>query len=521
LAINGAEIANSARVVAHLGAETPTIDFGFFPGVDDGSYSLDEVEDLAGMYIPDDPPVGVFVPDFGFEVGSLHEHPESPGFYLIEWQPCMPIESIEHPGLALMDDSQTEVSEGLATPMTGSRIFGPGILIHDRCWGSPTICSSCQSMVNYDDSWPGQREWLKDIEYRPELAPWYTSEIPESGEFGGIWVLTLDGLDSTSSERSVTQTVGAGAVAGPARDASREINVSALLLGCTNAGVEHGLKWLTNELRRTKDTVDLALRYLTASPAHSLADPNTLLRECHGLVLTGAPKVTQRYNTGSKKNQHGNVYVVEWSMATLDPYAYMPAVDVAVEWDKITRQPINWIHAADCQKPESCLTMPIMFGDGCEPEFLEQISTPPPVCGGCLPVSAIDKYSFRVPTMEYAFRGRETAVSLVVKNTSTTPLTCQVFWRECGSDVRCEDNQYPLQINGLPVGAELHLDGITGLYRAWYDERWRLPMGIVGTPNGAPWRPPLIDRQVCWDFIIQAAATATFDVSMSLADREP
>lgn len=470
LALNEEEFANSARVAAHLGRTVPTSDFGYWaPIVDD----------------------------------------------------CAPVEDPDHPGLFILDPAQVEVSEGLYTPPPGARIYGPGLLIHDECWGAVASCAPCGVEIAYDDSWPGQRAWLGDVDYRPELAPWYVAEIPESGEFGGVIVTQLDGLDSTPVERTVTQATGPGAVAGRSRDTSRTLSFEALLIACTNAGVEYGKQWLTEQLRKASRTNDTRLRFLTASPANSAADPDSLLREVHNVVLTRSPDVTTRMTTGPDPNNHGNLYMVSWEMVALSPYAYMPQVDINVEWDKITRQPINWVHAVDCAKPETCLDMPVLFSAECVPETISRVVSTPPVCGGCLPVSAIDIYSFRMPTMEYAFRGRETAVTLKVKNTGSAPLTIQAFWRICNSDIRCEDNRWPLQIAGLPPGAELHLDGITGRYKCWYDELWRKPMGIVGTPNGAPWQPALLDRETCWDFIVQCSELAEFQVSMSLADREP
>lgn len=521
LALNGVEIANTARLVTHLGVAVPTMDFGYLDTTPEGGYALVENPDQPGEFIPG-PPMGDDDPEWGWEVGDLFEKADEPGlFEVVHDDACGPVTAVGHPGLGLPEDTQVEVSPGLWTPSASARIFGPGLFIHDECWGDPAVCSSCRSEVAYDDSWGGQRQWLRDVEYRPELAPWYASEIPESGEFGGVWVTDIKGLDSTPIERPITQATGPGAVAGPNRDAARSLTFTATLFACTNAGVEHGLKWLTNQLRATTTDTDHTLRYLTASPAWSAANPDTLVREAHNVVLSRAPEVQSRFNTGGREQQHGNVYEVTWDMTVLSPYAYMPQVEVNVAWDQITRQPINWIHAADCAKPETCLDMPVMFSAECVPETIERIESPPPVCGGCLPVSAIDKYSFQVPTMDYAFRGRETAVSLKLKNIGDAPLTLQAFWRVCGSDIRCEDNRFPLQIAGLPATAELYLDGITGRYKAWYDELWRKPMGIVGTPNGAPWRPAVINRETCWDFIVQASSTAEFEISMTLSDREP
>lgn len=470
-AINGVEIANSSRTIAHLGLDVPTSDIGIFT-------------------------------DGGTD--------------------CALVESPEHPGLYEIPDTSVEVSPGLWTPPPGSRRFGPGLMeIDGTCWGPAAICSACSLTVDYDDSWPGLQEFLGDTVYRPELAPWYSTELPESGEFGGVWVMSVDGLDATPVQRDITQMAGAGAAASPHRDASRTVTFEAVLIGCTHAGVEFGLKWLTCLLRGTAVDTTSTLRYLAASPGYSGVDPASLLREVHGVVLTKEPRIVQEQNGEARQHQQATIYRVSWEMVALSPYAYMPAVPVSADWDVITRQPVNWIHAPDCALPETCVDMPVMFSTECVPEEIAVVTTPPPVCGGCLPVGEIDKYVFRVPTMDYAFRCRETAVSTVIRNTGETPLSLQAFWRECGSDIRCEDNRWPLQIAGLPPGAELVLDGITGRFWANYDERVRRVVGVVGTPNGAPWRPPIIDRETCWDFIVQTAASSEFEVDLVLFDREP
>lgn len=469
--IDGVEIANSSRTIAHLGMDVPTSDVGMFG--DDGS-------------------------------------------------DCSLVEAADHPGLYEIPDTSTEVSPGLWTPPPGSRRFGPGLMeIDGTCWGPAAICGSCAVTVDYNDAWPGLREFLGDNEYRPELAPWYSTELPESGEFGGVWVLSVDGLDTTPIQRDITQMAGAGGAAGPHRDTSRTVTFEAVLIACTHAGVTFGLNWLTCRLRGTTTDTASTLRYLAASPSYSGVDPASLLREVHSLVLTKAPTITQEYNTESREHQQATWYRVTWEMVALSPYAYLPAVKVPVDWDVVTRQPVNWIHAADCAKPETCEDMPVMFSTECVPEEIAVVTTPPPVCGGCLPVSEIDKYVFQVPSMGWAFRCRETAVTTIVRNTGENPVSLQAFWRECGSDIRCEDNRWPLQIAGLPAGAELVLDGITGRFWANYDERVRRVVGVVGTPNGAPWRPPIIDRETCWEFIVQTASSSEFEVDLVFCDREP
>lgn len=513
-ALNGVEIANSSRVVAHLGVDTPTNDYEVFGGSPD-EYALVEDPPGSGLYIPGGP-MGADDGDGLFDPGDLTG---AEGLYLVEDSGCDLVET--SPGMWAIPDGSVETSPGLWTIPDGAQQFGPGLFDIDGCWGPAALCFNCSTYVEYDDTWDGLQAFLGDDQYRPELAPWFTSELPESGEFGGVWVLDVKGLDSTPIERPITQTVGNGAVAGPHRDASRTVTFEALLLACSNAGVEFGKSWLTGLLRRTNSTTDTRLRYLAASPAGSSVDPQSLLREARGVVLTQAPTVTDRINSSPQQNRHADMYRITWEMAVLSPYAYLPAVKVPVDWDRISRQPINWIHAADCAAPETCVDMPVMFSTECVPETIPVVDTPPPVCGGCMPVGGIDKYSFQVPTMDYAFRSRETAVTTVIKNTGEQSLTLQAFWRKCGADIRCDDNQWPLQVSGLPPGAELTLDGITGRFWAYYDDRIRRPVGVVGTPTGAPWQPPVIDRQTCWEFVVQTSPTAEFTTTLSLADREP
>ena len=529
-ALNNVEFANSSRVVAHLGRETPVSDEQIFLSNAE-TYQLTEVPAESGLYDPSHPRVGA--EDEGlYDPGTLYG---SDGFYYVSWDgtDC----SLTRVDDLLFDvpDAAVEYTDKLYRPPNGSRRFGPGLYSVGDCWNIAAICGGCSLNVLWDDSWPGLAGFLGHGEYRPELAPWYVSEIPESGEFAGVWVMDVQGLDTARIERAVTETVGDGGVAAPHRDATRTIRFEALLLGCSNAGVQYGLNWLTCLLRNTNDNVTTKLRYLNAHPGVDRGeafpmtfpfrfslDPSSLVREMNGIVLTTAPEITDKFVTGGAgPNRQANIYRVTWELTALNPHAYLPEVDMDVDWDRITRQPINWIHAADCNAVETCEAMPVMFSTECVPEEITVVNTPPPVCGGCLPVSAIDKYQFNVPTQDYAFRCRETAVSMVVTNTGEDPLTLQGFWRVCDADVRCDDNLWPVQIAGLPAGAELHLDGISGRYWAWYDERVRRPVGVVGTPNGAPWRPPVIDRETCWDFIVQTASTSEFTVSMTLADRGP
>jgi hypothetical protein len=332
-------------------------------------------------------------------------------------------------------------------------------------------------------------------------------------------VTKVTGLDTTPVERAITQAVGSGAVAGIHRDTSRTVTFEALLVGCTGAGLQHGLNWLTCRLREAASVDGATLTYLNAHPEFSAADPDSLVRQLHRVVLTKAPEI-QEYFGNSRAHQQSTVYKVSWEMESLSPYSYLPAYPADVDWDEITELPINWVHAAGCEKPVWCDNMPVLFSTECVPEEIERITTPPPVCGGCMPVGGLLKHRFRVPTMDAPFRCRDTAVSVTITNTGTDPVSLQAFWRPCAEDIRCETTRFPLQVSGLPPETTLTLDGISGRYWCVYDNLRRRPVGMVGTPTGGPWRPPVIDRQDCWDFVVHTAPGTQFSVSMVLHDRE-
>lgn len=469
-ALNGVEIANSSRVVAHIGADIPTRD------------------------------LGLLTPD-----GDCSVAPIAPGRLL-----------------ATIPPSSVPISAGrlLATVPDGSRLYGPGLSVVGDCWTPEALCFSCRERIGYDDSWPELAALLDHAIYRPELAPWYSVRVPESAEFSGVWVLDVKGLDSTPVSVEVQEMAGDGGAAGPARAPSRKVTFDAVLLACSNAGLTYGLQWLNCQLRDANSRTNSTLRYLAAHPGDSAADPAALVREVHGVVLSQEAQVSDAQNASRKPNQQATMYRVSWELTVTRPHSYSPPMEVAVEWDEIAVEPIKWVHAAACAEPESCVDMPILYGAGCELERIEVVASPPPSCGGCLPVCAVLTHVFELPTFDYPLRCHETAVSLVIRNTGVRPLTLQGSFRRCSALEGCDTDQWPIQVNGLPANAELYLDGISGRYWAYHNGRKRRPVGIVGTPSGAPWRPALIDRSKCWEFVAVTDGDAQFDVSMSLADRE-
>jgi len=515
-ALNGAELVNSSRTVAHLRQEVPTMDLGMF----DGSDGVGMVEDPpgSGLYIP----ITVLTSPGLYSTEGLTEDPDpdNQGLYYdpdsVSTGPCAMVKYSN----GLYEIPESSVPDGnFYTLPNGARRWGPGLYeVNGQCWNATAFCQPCSMSVATDDSWSGLKEWLDDYLYRPELAPWYSVRIPESGEFTGLWLMKVDGLDVTPVSRTITESVGAGGTAGVQHDTARTITFDALLLACSNAGLMHGLHWLTSQLRATNDSTDAVLSFFAAHPEKTAASAGELMRETRGVVLTKAPEITDQWSANGKQ---ATLARVTWEMVALSPYIYQPRISFPVDWQTINYRPINWVHAPDCVTPDTCPDVPILFSTDCTPQTIDIVSTPPPVCGGCMPVCAQEEYIFTPPLLDRPILSLETAINLTFTNTGSAPLTVQTFWRVCGTDERCDDNQWPIQISGLPATASVTVDSILGRTTAAVDGKAYRPVGIVGTPTGAPWRPIVLDRSTCWEFVVVAPVGADFEVDMTLADRQP
>lgn len=76
-------------------------------------------------------------------------------------------------------------------------------------------------------------------------APWYDPDLlPVSGEFLGLLVTSVSGVDGSPRARTVTNAVGGGGVFGPVRELPRTITVTGVLIGSSCCGADYGLHWL-------------------------------------------------------------------------------------------------------------------------------------------------------------------------------------------------------------------------------------------------------------------------------------
>ena len=354
------------------------------------------------------------------------------------------------------------------------------------------------------DTWAGLRETLdgKDEPYTITDAPWYTPTAPASGEFVGVWVMGVEGLDSAAVSRTVTQSIGPGGTAGPSRAGTRQITFDALIVGCTNAGARFGLSWLSRALRPTTERRGAVLSFFDAHPDDTAADPVSLLRQIGGVVLTSAPEVR---STSGHQGAQASVLRVSFTLTATDAHVWGVRQTILSRDDLVTETvPISWAHAPDCDADRTCDDLPMLLSDECAPPDVRVPPAVVPTCGGCVPLC---EYERRTAVLDLSrgdvpiTPGSEIAVSIRVHG----PSSANIYWRPCGSTDPCDEG-HRLAISGLPEQAHIIADSVFGRVSAFDGQGRRVrQVGIVSALSGEPWRPMVVDSDMCYEIVIDTA----------------
>lgn len=81
-------------------------------------------------------------------------------------------------------------------------------------------------------------------------APWYDASVPESADFGGLYITEFEGLGSTYTRTPIDKVTG-GAVLGRLQPKPRTLTWRGFLFGRSDCAVQYGLSWLTANLKGT------------------------------------------------------------------------------------------------------------------------------------------------------------------------------------------------------------------------------------------------------------------------------
>ncbi|WP_329368690.1 hypothetical protein OG896_24450 [Streptomyces sp. NBC_00669] len=168
-------------------------------------------------------------------------------------------------------------------------------------------------------------------------APWWDPAVPESTEFCGLMVLSVDGLADYPVTRQVTGAVAGGAALGPGRTQARTITVTGVLLGVTCCGVDYGLRWLAAALGGTTGAAcgGDCLELYNCCPA-TFEDPDEFAeqhrRTVRRVALVSGPTVTARAGTGCTGtggcSAGADMLTVEFVLSAATPWQWTDPVTV-------------------------------------------------------------------------------------------------------------------------------------------------------------------------------------------------
>jgi hypothetical protein len=81
-----------------------------------------------------------------------------------------------------------------------------------------------------------------------DAAPWIDPNNPATYDFYGFYPVSIEGLDGSTVEATVTESLGAGGFVNSARAATREVRVRGILIGANDLALRAGQVWLNESL---------------------------------------------------------------------------------------------------------------------------------------------------------------------------------------------------------------------------------------------------------------------------------
>lgn len=81
-----------------------------------------------------------------------------------------------------------------------------------------------------------------------DTAPWYHLNDPDSANFYGLYPLSIQGVDDSTSRTLVTEFTGDGGFQSQVRHGAKEIRIRGVMLGLNRDAVTAGIRWLRSVL---------------------------------------------------------------------------------------------------------------------------------------------------------------------------------------------------------------------------------------------------------------------------------
>jgi hypothetical protein len=179
---------------------------------------------------------------------------------------------------------------------------------------------------------PGLSWLLGDSTYTTPLqddAPWTDPDNLDSYDFYGVYPLEVTGIEDSTVEATISESVIDGGYVGRARRKTRPVVFSAVLIGASECAVEYGFSWLRkaltggpcfNQSYGSCGGVDLC--YLACPPLISEEGDDDAVtcyarvgRSLHQVSTTVGVSVTKKLDM----IDGGCVWTVSWTMTAANP----------------------------------------------------------------------------------------------------------------------------------------------------------------------------------------------------------
>lgn len=330
-----------------------------------------------------------------------------------------------------------------------------------------------------------------------DTAPWYHLNDPDTANFYGLYPLSIQGIDDSTSKTMVTEFTGDGGFQAQVRHGTKEVRVRGVLLGLNRDGVQAGVRWLRSVL----DWVPCGRGEIC--PGRELL----FFRNCPGAATSAAAKgLVEKYRRrmyqvevldglrviGEHKfNQGGWAAEVEFTLSVGVPWAYTDFVP-AVTSTGLTGTAVTQVTCPGLTDAYSDLVL-----DPKGPN-LSRPPAPPNVYTAVMPSTWI-RYTAVIPQSTVARWGRLTPRVQVQAKANALRMVRVRFYTDTnarpGLDVAECSWEGEFLVTYVPSWSTLTIDGVRRnaelLIGGTY---WRTATHLVLGSSG---RPPTWPRMAC------------------------
>lgn len=309
--------------------------------------------------------------------------------------------------------------------------------------------------------------------------PWVSPTEPDSGDWAGLLITNIEGLDVVGSQRSITDRIGDGGQFGRQRRPVKSVVVTAISLGRTCTAAWWGVRWLNEVLREPScgagcGGVDLGYYIDCPDMIGSCALPNVATpiqtavvpyhRTLHRVALTDGVNVTDRLSlTRCCARGACTLPVVEFTLTAGDPHAYADPTTILTGQSLFgcsgTGACPQWTVTADGDTPaERCPEDPSCAGDtacGTVPSPPDPpLLTDPCVCE---PLT-FSTTCFTLPTGNFSDLGQTVPVVTIKAGSSSLRGLTLRFIPSDGSQPNPCDTCFEINLPFLQAGATWSFD---------------------------------------------------------------